>query len=56
MKQVLGVLILLVVFAAIFVATVHVLGWQTALGTWAIAIGLASLITLGVILIVDGTQ
>ena len=48
MKQVLGVLILLVVFAVIFAATVHVLGWQTALGTWVIAIGLAALVVVAV--------
>ena len=59
MKQILGVLIPLVVLVAIFVATVHALGWQTALGIWADALVVAALVVVAVGIVVGtvvGTQ
>ena len=54
MKKIVGVMILLAVFGAVFAATVADKGLAAALFIWGSALGTTALICLGVWLVVDG--
>lgn len=53
-KKIIGWTILIGVFVLLVGATIIACGWQTALATWLISIGLAAAIIVAVFLIVWG--
>jgi hypothetical protein len=53
MKKAIGIILLILVLASIFIACVIAMGFLLALATWAIAIGLTALLILALNLIMD---